>query len=408
MISVLMGADNTAPSTTVTNYNFVTSSNTSAWSTTETDRDGIISGSFDLANFYMEVSVAPGVGKSWTFTVMKNGSATALEVVISGTDTSATDSIHTVSYAAGDTISLRSVPSGTPTSTGSIYWNLEASGTGQPVVTSYDATISSSNTRFLLAYGSGTQTPLTTADRAYVSIPTSGTVSNFWVSLSASPGSGKSHQFTFVRNGVNQAVTVTVADAATTGSDTTHSFTVTPGVTSLICIESVPINTPNSTTVAFGWIFTPDIDGESFIAYGKGNSGPSTSVVNYEQLIGNGRGGFTATESNIEAILGNKTLRSLVAFNDSPGGVGKSYTWTIRKNGVDTALSVTNANTDTVGTDTGDVVFSQGDKITLSVAPAGSPTFSATNRVSCIVTVDSVGPEGAAILNNSLLLKGIG
>lgn len=64
---------------------------------------------------YVTVSVAPGSGKSWTFTVMKNGVATDLWAIITGTDTSSYKSVDPeLRVDLGDELTLRCEPSGTP------------------------------------------------------------------------------------------------------------------------------------------------------------------------------------------------------------------------------------------------------------------------------------------------------
>ena len=67
-----------------------------------------------IQSLYIEVSAAPGAGKSWVFTVMKNSVATNLAVTISGLDTTGNDLDDEISFDDDDYISLRAVPSGTP------------------------------------------------------------------------------------------------------------------------------------------------------------------------------------------------------------------------------------------------------------------------------------------------------
>ena len=50
---------------------------------------------------------APGGTNSITFTVMKNGAATALSCTVTGAQTGCTDLVNSVDYATGDTISIR-------------------------------------------------------------------------------------------------------------------------------------------------------------------------------------------------------------------------------------------------------------------------------------------------------------
>lgn len=67
-----------------------------------------------LANLYIVLAVAPGVGNSQTFTVYKNGSATALSVTISDAATSGNNTSDSIEYSDDDTLSLAIIPGTTP------------------------------------------------------------------------------------------------------------------------------------------------------------------------------------------------------------------------------------------------------------------------------------------------------
>ena len=65
-------------------------------------------------NLYCLLETAPGSGKSRAFTTRKNGADDALTCTISDTATSCTDAANSVTYAAGDTLGLVTVPSSNP------------------------------------------------------------------------------------------------------------------------------------------------------------------------------------------------------------------------------------------------------------------------------------------------------
>ena len=67
-----------------------------------------------LKNLYVDLPAAPGAGASRTFTVRKNGVPTALTCTIADPATSCSDTVNTVSFAAGDTAVLQQTPSGGP------------------------------------------------------------------------------------------------------------------------------------------------------------------------------------------------------------------------------------------------------------------------------------------------------
>jgi hypothetical protein len=69
-----------------------------------------------VKNFYAFVENAPGAGASWTFTVRKNGANTALGCQISGAATqTCSDTTDSVSFVAGDLISVIVTSAGGPT-----------------------------------------------------------------------------------------------------------------------------------------------------------------------------------------------------------------------------------------------------------------------------------------------------
>lgn len=88
-------------------------------STTETDVTIVIPYSGTISKFYGAADVAPGAGRTRTFTVMKNGAAQSLAFSLTGTGSGAgittnNDTANSFTVAAGDRISIRSTVSGTP------------------------------------------------------------------------------------------------------------------------------------------------------------------------------------------------------------------------------------------------------------------------------------------------------
>jgi len=81
------------------------------------------------------------------------------------------------------------------------------------------------------------------------------------------------------------------------------------------------------------------------------------------------------TETNVQTALPlNCTLSNFYVYlNNSPGGTA-SYTFIIRKNGVNTALSVTISGGSITGSDLVDTVsFTSGDLFSISAVPSGGP-----------------------------------
>jgi hypothetical protein len=73
-----------------------------------------------VKNVYVFVERLPSAGKSWTFTLRKNGADTAVTCTINGDGVArqCSDTANTAAFAAGDLISMRisggNNPNGTP------------------------------------------------------------------------------------------------------------------------------------------------------------------------------------------------------------------------------------------------------------------------------------------------------
>jgi hypothetical protein len=112
-------------STSATSYlgPFLTSSPTS----TESNVQQIMPIAGTIANLAVKIGTAPGSGSnSYTLTIRKNGAAgsPSLTCEIEGSSTSCIDSTHTLSFAAGDLLSLQIVPASNPDSWDSAHWGV--------------------------------------------------------------------------------------------------------------------------------------------------------------------------------------------------------------------------------------------------------------------------------------------
>jgi hypothetical protein len=110
-----------------------------------------------------------------------------------------------------------------------------------------NSTVSNGNFNYVPMFNSGVFANAEATAQQFM--PVAGTLSNFYVHLSGSPGNGRSFTF-FVRvDGADTVVTCSVSDANTSCSDTTHSVAI--GAGSLIAIRAVA--TGNPTARSFGW-----------------------------------------------------------------------------------------------------------------------------------------------------------
>lgn len=321
-----------------------------------------------LDRLRVNVLTAPGAGNNIVFTVLKNGSATGLTCTISDTATSAQDLTHSVSFAAGDSITIQMNRSASATAPGKIWWS------GRQDATNLFAIIGGINgtaTGFLGI--AGTITTSATSGDAGLIVPCSGTVKNLYVHASGTLGN-----FTVYKNGVAQTLTTGSMGSADV-NDTTHSFTVAAGDRILIR------NTGTGREASWSVSFDPDTDGYSFIGQIDNNHNNSASATTYYQLQGDGDGAWDGTETNVLLKLQACTILGIYAQTSaSPGVSPKAFTFTARLNQADTSAAVTiNAASSAPndGTSGGEasttglsISVADDDNVNMKCVPASTPT----------------------------------
>ena len=114
----------TTATTAINNYFIFPATVSNSWSSSESDRESLSSGSFILKDFITEIENAPTAGNSWSFYLRKNNVNTSLVTTIADTDTSDSDNTHEVSVADEDSLSLMASSSGSPASTGDIFFGM--------------------------------------------------------------------------------------------------------------------------------------------------------------------------------------------------------------------------------------------------------------------------------------------
>lgn len=333
-----------APSNSATNY-WVVNGTTISWNATENNVSNIVSVAGTWKTFYASVATAPGAGTSWTFTLMLNGSPTSSACTISDAATTCNDTSDTVALVPGDIISIRSEPTNTPGAPGALRfaWVFDAAANTSVLLGGTTGAPSSGQYGLVQNYASANAS-LTNRE---VVIPTAGTFSDLSVKLTVAPGVGTSRTFTLVKNAGDQTLTCTIADAATTCNDASHSFTVAKGdvVSIRLDVSGVPASTVPRWSI--GW--SPDVDGESLLLFSSSsNLSPGGSTL-YNFMAGSL--GWTATESSAANLATAGTLKkAYVSLSGAPDG-SASYTFNSRVAGADGNLQVVVSGASTTGED---------------------------------------------------------
>lgn len=368
----------------VTAYNTISGGHN--WSTTEAVRKQLIAASGKLKSLKVELSGAPGSGKSYTITLRINGVDTALTCTIANTDTTGSDTTHQVTVAPGDEVSLSGVPSGTPAEVAS-YWSLlfEGDNAADSLTLGLGGTEKTAVHYTPVSDSVGTHYP-EPDEYVWQLVSTPGKFKNLYVKLDTSPGTApEAYRFKLYVNGVATALTCDITAPDITGNDTTHEVTVAAG--DRLSFRMEPLNSPtNNCRVYHGMVFEADSGGESLILGGSieevedGYTTPHVGPrgIDFVSLA------LEATRQQLgqQCIIGNL----YVMLENAPGvsGDGKSRTFTLRVNGVDTEITCTldgdspnPFGTVVTGNDTSHrVTISDGDKISLGHSHTGIPTAS--------------------------------
>lgn len=384
-----------------TQYMCPTGSGATSFDLQQNERSMVVATAGTFRNLGINLPTAPGSGKSVTFNLMVNGSASALTVTISDTATSGEDTTHDVSVSAGDYVSWQAVPSGTPTvsapsftmefeSSGAAHFITGGSNSGPGNSVNYTSPLAMFNT-WAAGEENGTSP-----------VPLDCIIRTFYIRLGTAPGAGKSRTFELLKNG-SAIDSIVISESATTGSLTSLGYDLVPGDT--LSIKHTPAGTPATSTVGFGLSYEADIDGESWFG-GITSDNLSSSATEYHQINTNSSTGSWNSDETLKDVVLRGTgntfkIRKLRVLLTGAPGASKSYTFNIRKSlaAGNNTITISGASDisgiDSTNTDT----FVVGDSIDIQCVPAGTPTV----RDAAWSTVMFTGTEPINISVNDVL-----
>lgn len=229
----------------------------------------VISADVTISNMTIKLNTAPGAGQNYTFTLRKNGVDTALTTTISNTDTSGTDTSHSVSFSQGDKISIKGVGSGSAATVTIMYFWAECHA-AQPstvILSTIPCTPRTDSTPnyYALSGGISGQSYPTSYTQYRNIIPTNGAIKDLTISSVRGgtyyPGVGKSHTATLYVNDNPTSLTATLSDTNLVAYDNSHSADVSAG--DIVYWKIDHTGTPSGEPLSIGCVFKPDIDGET-------------------------------------------------------------------------------------------------------------------------------------------------
>jgi hypothetical protein len=232
-----------------------------------------------------------------------------------------------------------------------------------------------------------------------------GTFQNLAITLTAGPGAGKTLSFTLVKNGVDTALTCTIADLATTGSS---AATVAVGAGDLLYWRRTASAAPAAafTKACVEFVAT----GPATSGYAAFHVSVSTSAVNRSPLLAPETLSASALGTGVhEVVAVAGTITALRYRLTVAPGAGRSFLFVLYLNGVKqdgtggtTDTRVTIADTATTGTWTGSLAVTAGQWLGFESTPTGTPagTFLSVG-VAVVATTASQSLVGGLIAGST-------
>ena len=376
MDTPITAGGSTVPSLTVTNYSSI-SGNLLNWDTVEGNVRNINSAdSCTIKSFFCSVGTAPGVGKSWSFTLVDNAVDTALVCTIADANTTGSDLSDTVTSGAGRTYSYKSVPSGTPTAPVTVGFSIlfSCGANVSPIFGGTRATTMATGATEYHSIMENAAGGATLANKDQV-IPTGGALSKMYVELTGTPGGTATYAFTLLKNDITQTMLCTVLSGATTCSDLANpAISFTAG--DLVALQDTPALTPTARIAHYSFLWTPTIDGESLLLGASGSAMNTAGATRFLGWTGTSMS-WTATEASTQSLVNAAILKNFyVNLITAPGGAA-SYTLRSRIGAANGNVLVTITGANTTGSDTSNSdTLSDGNKINVSSLSASTPASS--------------------------------
>lgn len=387
----------TTPSTSATNYCPISGSNNgnNSYETIERRVSLLFPCAGTIANLKVTVATQPGSGKSYAFTARVNEADSTLTCSIADTNTSASDSTHSVSVSAGDRINVKIIPTGTPASTGALRISCDFTPTtdSQYALFAGTSTAQYAPTSGQVAYlcpANGIEGGFDgTEANMQIVIPHATTIQAFYVNSSVAPGIAKTTLWKLYINGVvdvTSVITLT-GNAQTTGNATGLSIALAQGDT--LSIGYVDTGGAASANVAFGIQLSPTTNGESILAINSDTQLPNTGQNNYQAWNSmNGNWKIISEAATMQFLCGltDFALKKMTVKIDTAAGASKTWTFTNRKNSANGTLTFTITgtsqvtNTDNTHTDS----YTSGDTLDLAMIPTSTPAGIGHGRFSVV------------------------
>lgn len=190
-----------------------------------------------IKNLYARLGSGTLASGSYTVTLYVNGSSTSLTCTLDSSNQQNSDTSHTVSVSAGDTVCWqldRSSPSTNRTIQIGCEFAATTPGQGILMCTTGTTAVTHGTKSYSCFYNSTNVFETTESNKQAYGIDC--TIKSIYAKLDTAPSAGHSRTIGFRQNGGDSALSVTISDANTTGSASTD---VSVAATDLISISSI-------------------------------------------------------------------------------------------------------------------------------------------------------------------------
>lgn len=369
------------PSTTATSFAPIVGYGGFAPIATESDASCVVPVAGTFKSVAYMTRTAPGAGKSYTITLRVNGADSALTFTNSGASIAASVTTD-VAVSAGDVVSWKFVPSGTPSVSGQrLLLEFQPTVANQYAYFGCNTTAIGGVPRFMPLLHARTTGIAAYSDEVTGDIValTAATIKALYVRLGAAPGVGKSYTVILMLNGAEVAASsLVISGASATGNLTGLSIALAQNDMVGFKVKT-SAGAPAGTTFAFGTVIEPSADGQFQMSGGPGggawNSGgiDDTNYPNATTPTGTGEPWRQMNPTGFPLEFSNLTSKLVTA-----PGVGKSRKFeNILSAG--STLTITTSGASTAGTDNGTATLPANGTFYLLQTPSGTPAASSGN-----------------------------
>ena len=344
-----------------------------------------------VAVFRVDLSAAPGVGTSRTFTLKKDQVATAAVVTISDTATTGTYT-GAVVFSASDVMDLQTTVTGVPAAS-TANWSIELSCTDAGLAVGFVHCFGTDWSTYNAPAFNLMTGPNATEANVSAKSPLAFTLEKIYVKCHGDPGgAGDGYTFTTRINGSDVAASaVTFVEPTREGNVT--GLTQAVAVGDVLSIRMDVVATPSGNQMGVGYAYRPNTLGKSILGIVDVGGSPGNGAVNYASF-GASAWATTTAQRHVSGPTRWRFSDLTVTLTTAPGA-GNSWVFDLYVNDAGTASTVTISETDTTGTDNHKITLNEGDTVVLRSTPSSTPT--ATGNMQVMGVMDTViGGGGGA------------